>query len=66
MSLSPEIMHFALLACILGMALLAVFYLRRRELSLLAYAGWGLLALLIPLIGPFLVLWFRPGKQLLN
>ena len=62
MPIPPHFMHYALLACILGMSLLATFYLRRRQLSLLAYAGWGLLALLLPLMGPFLVIWLRPGR----
>jgi hypothetical protein len=45
-----------------AMALLAIFYLRRRELSTTAYLAWGLLAILLPLLGPFLVIAIRPGK----
>lgn len=44
------------------MVLLAVFYLRRRELSWWAYLAWGLVALLIPILGPFLVIASRPGR----
>jgi len=47
----------------LGMALLAAFYLRRRELTIAEYIGWGLLALLLPLLGPFLVILYQPGKR---
>ena len=63
---TPDFIRYALLACILGMALLAAFYLRRRDLSLWAYTGWGLLALLLPVVGPFLVIWIRPGRQTLR
>ena len=48
---------------ILGMALLAIFYLRRRPLSWLAFLGWGLLAVLVPILGPFLVIACRPGSN---
>jgi uncharacterized membrane protein YjfL (UPF0719 family) len=47
--------------CLLGMALIAAFYLRRRELSLSAYLSWGLLIILVPLLGPFLVIYYQPG-----
>ena len=49
--------------CFLGMALLAVFYLRRRRLSLVEYTAWGMLAILLPAVGPFLVIWFHPGQK---
>jgi len=43
------------------MALLSIFYLRSRKLPLLGYILWGLLALLVPLLGPFLVIACKPG-----
>ena len=46
---------------ILSMGLLAVFYLRRRRLSFMAYSMWGLLAIALPVLGPFLVIALRPG-----
>ena len=46
------------------MNLLAAFYLRQRDLSPLAFAAWGLFALILPLIGPFLVIWFQPGEPI--
>jgi hypothetical protein len=46
------------------MNLLAAFYLRRRKLSLLAFTAWGVFALILPLIGPFLVIWFQPGEPI--
>lgn len=62
MPISPDVMRACLMICLLGLALLAAFYLRGRSLSFSAYLGWGMLILLIPLIGPFLVLLAAPGK----
>jgi uncharacterized membrane protein len=62
MNVSPDTMRMMLLACIAGMALLAAFYLRRRDLTTREYIAWGLLALLVPLLGPFLVILNHPGR----
>ena len=51
-----------LIITILAMAFLAVFYLRRRQLSWSAYCFWGLVAIVLPVLGPFLVIVSRPGK----
>jgi hypothetical protein len=56
-------MRLLLLACLVGMAVLAVLFLRRRKLSMLAYLGWGLVIVLLPLVGPFLVILIRPGTE---
>jgi len=61
MQISPDLMRLMLLICMLSMAILAAFYLRQRRLAPLAYALWGLAAILIPVIGPFFVIWKRPG-----
>ena len=45
------------------MAALALYYLSRRRLSTYEYAAWGLLAILVPLLGPFLVIYLRPGEK---
>jgi hypothetical protein len=50
-----------LLTDIAGLALIAIFYLRRRQLSWTGYLLWGIIAL-IPLMGPFLVILGRPGQ----
>ncbi len=55
-----------LAACLFGMALLAALFLRTRHLSTTAYIAWGLLALLLPAIGPFLVIALRPGQPRLS
>jgi hypothetical protein len=47
----------------LSMVMVAAFYLRRRKLTILEYAFWGLAAILIPIIGPFFVIWIKPGSQ---
>ncbi len=51
-----------LVITILAMAFLAAFYLRRRQLSWAAYCFWGLVAISLPVLGPFLVIASRPGK----
>lgn len=61
MILTPDFMRWSLLICIIAMALLSFFYLRRRQLPPHAYLGWVLLALFIPILGPFLVIVMRPG-----
>jgi hypothetical protein len=50
-----------LLIDIVVIALLAIFFLRERRLSWLEYCCWGLLAVMVPLLGPFLVILSRPG-----
>ncbi|MDP2976616.1 MAG: hypothetical protein Q8N45_10455, partial [Anaerolineales bacterium] len=44
------------------MYILAMFYLRRRKISLGEYTFWGLFALFVPALGPFLVIISRPGN----
>jgi len=62
MNVSADTMRLMLIATMVGMALLAAFYLRRREMPREAYLAWGLLALLLPLLGPFLVILYHPGR----
>ena len=63
MQISPDLMRSFLLACMLTMIILAVFNLRRRKLMHLAYVLWGLVAILIPIIGPFMIIWMKSGEQ---
>jgi hypothetical protein len=60
--LNPQLMRFLLLLCMIGILLIAVLFLRQRSLQFWLYLGWGLLAVCIPFIGPFLVLIERPGS----
>ncbi|HSF81137.1 MAG TPA: hypothetical protein VLA49_07880 [Anaerolineales bacterium] len=62
MGITADIMRLLLVGCLLGMAFLAAAYLRRRALTMPEYFGWGLLILLVPLFGPFLVIYLRPGR----
>ncbi|MCU0485150.1 MAG: hypothetical protein MUC85_03470 [Anaerolineales bacterium] len=61
MLISADLMRLFLLLTILGMAVLAAFRLRHRQLTLDEYLSWGLVAILIPLIGPYLVISIMPG-----
>lgn len=62
MILMAESFLTLLSAGLLAMALLAAFYLRSRKLSFDQYICWGLLVILIPLLGPFLTILSQPGE----
>jgi hypothetical protein len=62
MPISAETMRLLIVVCAVGMLLIAALYLRRRQLTTTQYLVWGLLALLVPVLGPFLVIALRPGK----
>jgi len=52
-----------LLAIVLfALYVLALLYLRRRVLTLGQLTAWGLFALLVPLLGPILLIASRPGS----
>jgi hypothetical protein len=51
-----------LLVDIVIMAVLALAYLRQRRMSWSAFCCWGLLAIGVPVLGPFLVIANRPGE----
>ncbi len=53
-------MQILLAAGLVSMAVLAVFYLRQRKLAFWRYVAWALIAILLPLIGPFLVIYLKP------
>jgi hypothetical protein len=62
MLIMQESLRLVLSIGMLGMALLAVFYLRERRLSFGQFIGWGLLAIFIPLLGPFQAILSGPGQ----
>ncbi len=66
MILSADVMRLLLLLCWTGMVLLAVFFLRTRRLTFNHYLSWGLLAVLLPFLGAFLVILLRPGKSMVH
>lgn len=47
--------------CLFAMFVLALAYLRRRPVTWFQFTLWGLFALLVPGLGPFLVILARPG-----
>jgi hypothetical protein len=56
------VLKAVLVITMLAMAFLAMWYLRRRQLSWAGYCFWGLVAIVLPVLGPFLVIASRPGK----
>jgi hypothetical protein len=56
-------LHLLLVLFLLAMTLLSVAYLHRRQMSFSSFALWGLLAVLLPALGPFLVIVLRPGTS---
>jgi len=61
--MTAEHLRALLMVFLIGMYLLAILYLSRRRLSLRAYILWGLMALILPALGPFLVILARPGES---
>ena len=57
-----DILRVMLFACLFGMVMVAILYLRQRKLSTMAYVLWGLLAVVVPVLGPYLVITSRPGE----
>ena len=62
MLVSADFMRLLMILTVLSMAVLAAFFLRRRSLALGEYLVWGLLAVLLPLVGPFLVIVLAPDN----
>ena len=60
--MTAGVVRTILLVDIFAMALLSIIYLRQRRMRWQAYCYWGLLAMLIPVLGPFLVISNRPGE----
>jgi hypothetical protein len=57
-------LRLLLLLLVLVLYALAIVYLSRRFLSPTQFALWGLFALVVPILGPFIVFLMRPcGKS---
>ena len=56
------VVRILLMVDMVAMALLALVYLRQRRMRWPAYCCWGLLAVGVPVLGPFLVIANRPGE----
>jgi hypothetical protein len=59
--MNAETVRLLLAGCLVAMYVLAMLYLSRRPLTLGQFTAWGLFALLIPALGPFLVILSTPG-----
>ncbi|MBI3159811.1 MAG: hypothetical protein HYZ26_09465 [Chloroflexi bacterium] len=64
MPASRESMIGYVFATLFLMLALAVLSLRRRRLNLGQYLAYGLLALLIPALGPYLVIAYPPRQRM--
>jgi hypothetical protein len=58
---TADVLRFLIYADIFGMLMLAILFLRGRKLSTLGYVSWGIFALLLPVVGPYFVIAYRPG-----
>ena len=61
--ITAEMMRTLLIIVIAGMLFLAIAYLTQRKLTTVAFLGLSLLALILPILGPILVILSRPGKS---
>jgi hypothetical protein len=60
--MNAETLRLLLTGYLLAMFVLALTYLRRRPLTWVQFSAWGFFALLVPALGPFLVIVAQPGK----
>lgn len=56
-------LRLLLLLLIFVLYAMAIIYLSRRFLSPLQFAFWGLFALVVPILGPFIVFLAEPGGR---
>jgi hypothetical protein len=54
-------LRILLLATIVMLAFMALAYLRRRRLGWSVWLAWSLVAVLLPVLGPILVMSLRPA-----
>jgi hypothetical protein len=58
---TADVVRTLLIVDMVGLALLALGYLWQRRMSRLQIFGWSVLALVVPVMGPFMVIASRPG-----
>ena len=61
MEITSEFMLNCVFGCMVAMLVVAVDFLRRRELTTWEYLLWGVLVLVLPFFGPYLAIVVRPG-----
>ena len=59
---TAAVVRTLLIVDLVGMSLLALIYLRQRRMEWTAFCFWGALSIVIPVLGPFLVIANRPGQ----
>ncbi len=60
---NPEVVFRLLFSGMIGMAVLAAFFLRGRSLSVIEAFAWGALVIFLPVLGSFLAILLRPGTS---
>jgi hypothetical protein len=58
---TADVVRTLLIVDMVGLALLALGYLWQRRMSRMQIFGWSVLALVVPVMGPFMVIASRPG-----
>ncbi len=58
---TADVIRTLLMVDMVGLALLALGYLWQRRMSRMQILGWSVLALVVPVMGPFMVIASRPG-----
>lgn len=61
--MNAEKLRLLLAGILVAMVVLARLTLRRQPLTFSQYTLWGLFALLVPALEPFLVILLQPGKS---
>jgi len=61
--MNAETLLLLLAGILVAMDMLAMLYLGLQRLTFSQYMLWGLFALLVPALGPFLVILLQPGKS---
>lgn len=59
----PDVLRVFLVIYIAISLVIAFFYLARRRLTLGEWIFWGLVAVTLPVFGPFFVISARPGPR---
>lgn len=61
--MTPPILTYLLIVYLACSLLIAIGYLSRRRLTFGEWVFWGLVAVTVPVFGPFFVIAARPGPR---
>ena len=59
---TADVVRTLLIVDMVGLALLALGYLWQRRMSRMQILGWSIVAIVVPVMGPFMVIASRPGE----